>query len=628
VQNGDSMASSKRRKNKKRHARERKRRSSGRERRDGSTGPASPAALPFGTRLRAPPSELDQIKVFIGESELGRPQTTIGDLRDLARELPFEATMLQLARLNLHLASILRDPRRQWALAQAFYEGDDKLLADYARVLASQGDAFVFSPQALALLMRVLIDDAHEEALRDLTDSEQRALQRAVLGAHSALESDLDAMEWPTRDHVLAYELQAATYFHQSPPLEEMARHDQLLRLAADDMRLVGSRTRVPVREWLATYGLSADEQWVLGYGLAAMTSAFADSPKPRALAEHVDDLLVKMRLPDASRDLPVIAGNRGEFQTQFELLEGGDASVAWEVRPFKRWPFLRLGGGDLLLLSRAWLLSWLGEGFHYRAMTHAQQMTPPQTLRYTTYVGEVVERYALDLAEDTFSAPQQVFGEQPYRSRDGDAFTSDVAVSSGEDLVLFEVHARRVAATAAVSGDAVAATTEVSRLLVGKADQLGVCVRALLDERAALPSVDIAAVRRIWPVVVSMGHVMQTTHLWEYIRSAIDPEKVRPLRDARLQPLQILTIENYEKLMGLVCAGNDLVSMLARRSSGPYRERDFAVWLRSDPEAPSGQPRHPDLELRWKRMAESVTAGVDTSLGLRPGDSGASAPP
>lgn len=164
---------------------------------------------------------------------------------------------------------------------------------------------------------------------------------------------------------------------------------------------------------------------------------------------------------------------------------------------------FLRLASGDLLLLGRPWLLSWLGEGFHYRAMTHGQQLKPPQVLKYTTYVGEVVERYALELAEATFAAPVRVFGEQPYRSTDGDAYTSDVAVASGEDLVLFEVHSRRVAATAAVSGDAVGATTEVSRLLVGKAEQLGVCVHALLEGHATLPSVDIAGVRRIWPIVV-----------------------------------------------------------------------------------------------------------------------------
>ena len=616
------MASSKRRKNKKLHARGRKRRTAGRERGGGSGSPPSPpllpARLPSQIRIRRPPSELDQIHVFIAEPELGRPETTLSDLRRLAGDLPFEATMLMLALLNFRVESVLNDPAGHWQLAQQFYEGDDELLQEYARVRAQAPDRFVFSPQAVALLMRVLIDDARDEPLRDLTAAERRTLQRAVLGAHSALESSLDDTPWPERSHALAYELQAATYFHRPSHLEEMARHDELLRLAADDPRLRESRTRVPVRDWLATYGLSADEQWTVGFALTAMTSAFKDPTKPRALAAHVDDVLGKMKLPDASRDLPVISASRSEFQAEFAALGGGDATVAWELRPFKRWPFLRLAGGDLLLLGRPWLLSWLGEGFHYRAMVHAQQRTPPESLKYTTYVGEVVERYALDLAEATFTASERVFGEQPYRTKDGDAYTSDVAVVSGEDLVLFEVHSRRVAATAAVSGDAVAATTEVSKLLVGKAEQLGVCIHALIEGDAVLPSVDIAGVRRIWPIVVSMGHVMQTSNLWDFLRQTVDQDKTRAFQDERVQPLQILTIADYEKLLGLAYTGNDLVPMLSRRSNEAFRELDFAVWLTRDRGAPSDEPRHPVLSARWERMAESVLAATDMTVGLK----------
>jgi hypothetical protein len=465
------VASSKRRKNKKLYARRRKRQTASQTSREKSTPGPDPTPLPPRVRVRRPPSELDQIAVFIAEPELGRRETTLAELRQLAAALPFEAAMLNVALLNGRVEAVLNKAEGHWKLAQEFYGGDNELLRAYADVLARAPDRLVFSPQPLTLLMRVLIDDARDEPMRDLTSTEFATLQRAVLGAHSALESSLDATTWPNRDHVLAYELQAATFFHRPPYLEEMARHDELLRLAADDPRLLGAADRVPVREWLATYGLSANEQWVVGFALSSMTRAFADDTRPNALAAHVDDLLAKMKLPDVPRDLPVLAADRTAFQTAFAELGGGPDTVAWELRPFKRWPFLRMSDGDLLLLGRPWLLSWLGEGFHYRAMTHAQKLTPPQTTKYTAYVGQVVERYASDLAEGTFSEPHHVYGEQPYRSKDGDARTSDVALVIGEDLVLFEVHSRRVAATAAVTGDAVAATTEVSRLLVGKVD-------------------------------------------------------------------------------------------------------------------------------------------------------------
>ena len=142
-----------------------------------------------------------------------------------------------LAVLNFHLESVLTDTARHWQLAQEFYEGDDELLGAYTRVLEQEPDRFVFSPQAIALLMRVLIDDAREEPLRELTADERRTLQRAVLGAHSALESSLDETEWPDRSYALALSCRRRPIFHRPSYLEEMT----------DTMSFSGSRptTRV-----------------------------------------------------------------------------------------------------------------------------------------------------------------------------------------------------------------------------------------------------------------------------------------------------------------------------------------------------------------------------------------------
>jgi hypothetical protein len=121
-----------------------------------------------------------------------------------------------------------------------------------------------------------------------------------------------------------------------------------------------------------------------------------------------------------------------------------------------------------------------------------------------------------------------------------------------------------------------------------------------------------------IWPIVVSMGRVMQTSTLWDFVRREMDPAKSRALKDPRVQPLQVLTIDDYEKVLGLVCAGHDLVSTLSQRSSGPFRERDPAAWLHGDPQAPSDKPRHPTLETRWNRMGDRAVAAVDLTVGLK----------
>jgi hypothetical protein len=595
------MASSRRRKNKKLHQRRRKKRAAtGPRRASGQTQPAVIRQTPL-------PSELDQIGVFIAEPELGLAATTLTQLRKLAESLPFEAAMLEVGILIARVHPVMNKPAGQWQLAQQFYASRPDLLERYREVLHEEPQRLVFSPQPLTLLLRMLIDHAKQDPLRNLDSVEFGILQDAVLGAHSAIETALDQLGLPSRDHLLAYELQAATFFRRPQLLEEMARHQELLRLATADERFKGSHNRVPVEDWLAASGMSAAKQWAVGFGLSAITESFGDTVRPRALAEHVDDLLNRFGLGATSRELPVLAASRSEFQAEFASLGGGEETLAWEVRPFKSRPFLRFADGDLLLLSPSWLLSWLGEGFHYRAMTHAQQVHGSSvSAKYTRFMGEIVERYAVDLAETAVTPLARVVGEQPYGKGDGQR-TSDVVIHVGADLILFEVHARRVAAIAAVTGSVADATLEVSRLLVDKIEQVGLCIAALLAGDATLPKIEIDTIERIWPVVVSVGHVMQTQNLWGYLNEAMDKAKTASLAEPRVQPLQVMDMADYEKLMGLLQAGEDLPALLARKTSGPFRERDLAAWLHGDRAAPSDKPRLSILEERWEAMSDEV---------------------
>ncbi|MGA9876886.1 MAG: hypothetical protein WBQ21_13880 [Solirubrobacteraceae bacterium] len=605
------MASSKRSRNKKLHERARKvKRASASVRAD------SPAVIPSRPPI-SEPRESDYVLLFITESDLDLPESTLRQLRAIARRLPFEAAMLDVALLQARIEPVLDDPLGHWRVAQRFYAGRTGLLDRYGRVLRRRPGMVIFSVQALTVLMRLLIYHAREEPLRSLTSFERKMLQDVVLGAHS-FDTAFVASGAPERDDKLAYELQAETFFQRPQRLEEMARHRELFRLSTSDARLDSSKNRVPVDEWLAASEMTADEQWIAGFGLAAITHAFGDAVAPLGLASHVDDLLIKVGLPEVSRSLPVLSSSRAEFRDAFAALGGGNETLAWELRPFKATPFLRLTSGDLLLLSPPWMLSWLGEGFYYRALTYAQQSEGSSSSgKYTRFAGEVVERYALDLAEAAAPLNVRVIGDQAY-GKGGGRLTSDVAVVSGRDLILVEVHARRVAATAAIVGTTAEATKEVSTLLVDKINQVGGSVHALLTGCATLPLVDMDEIERIWPVVVAVGQVRQSENLWGYLRETIDPDKTASLTADRVQPLQVLDIEGYEKLMGLLEAGESLPEMLRRKTGGQFRDRDFAVWLHQDSAAPSDEVRLSVLEARWEKMSNEVTRAVELADEIR----------
>jgi hypothetical protein len=95
--------------------------------------------------------------------------------------------------------------------------------------------------------------------------------------------------------------------------------------------------------------------------------------------------------------------------------------------------------------------------------------------------------------------------------------------------------------------------------------------------------------VKRIFPVVVAAGRLWQTSNLWDYLDHARDPDKCKSFEDGRVQPLRF-DAGDYEQLLALAHHGSNLPDLLARKTSGPYRHRDLAVWLNQDPQAPGQQ--------------------------------------
>ncbi len=506
----------------------------------------------------------------------------------------------------------LGKPDQQVTLAEEFF-GKSELVDRYRDIAAAQSNAHVFAPQSLYALMRILIEDAYDAPIeQELTPEERLVLIGCIVAANSITERGIDIGVGPLQEDLLAYELQIGNYYRRPNWLEEMARHRELYRLATADESLASSADHEPVADWIERSGLTAEEQWRVGFGLAALTTAWDPMrhphiPKPGATIG---------RLGLAAKEAPAldaISATRRDYQERFAELEGDEGRLIWELRPFNTAPFLRLAGGGLLLLGRPWILSWLGEGFHYRAMRQAQADDSNRqgdrkdhVQRYTAYAGQVFERYCLDLASGAVPASSRVLGEQTYGKGDGKK-TSDVAVIGGEDLILFEANARRVGVQPLVTGDPLAASAELTKLLVKKIDQLGVSTSALLSGEAELPDVDMSQIKRVWPVVVAAGHVWQTGTLWKYLTSQRDPEKCKSFKEPKVMSLQVLDAAEYEQLLAMVNAGGDLPAMLARKVSGPYRQRDLAVWLAEDPEAPPRGVRLPALESIWESMTGEV---------------------
>lgn len=566
--------------------------------------------------MSQPPSELDQISVLIVEEELGLSVTDVAGLRKMTSGLPFEPCMSLVSILTGRVEAALRTGEGQIELAREFF-GDGDLVRAYAKLVDEDGRRRIFGPQSLYTLMRVLIDAAYDAPLgHELTGLERGHLLRAVVASNSVIEREIDMSVGPTTEDLLAYELQAGAYYSRPPWMQEMSRHWDLYKLAAEDPDLANSRDFVPVADWIARSGLTAIEEWQVGWWLSVAANAFDAARHPHVAPDSITDLFSRGGFVGREQEVrALISATRAEFQAAFAELSAENERLAWELRPFKTWPFLRLGDDrGLVLLGRPWIVQWMSDGFYYRPMRVAQvedknaaDGRTDHVQRYTAFAGQVFEAYCLRLAQEWVPKPAVVLGEQRY-GKGGGRRTSDIAIVIGEDLIVFEVNARRVGAEPLVTGDPQDATAELTKLLIKKVNQIGVSIGALLDGDAELPDIDMTKIKRIFPVVVAAGSLWYTSHLWDYIEAARDDDKCVPLGDARVQPLQVANAVEYELLIALARDGHDLGKILEHKTDGPWRHRDWAVWLRDDRRAPAQPELLPSTTSTFDSLTNEAT--------------------
>jgi hypothetical protein len=578
---------------------------------------------PTSDRPRVPvpdqPTELDQVGVLIVEEQLGLETTDMDGLREMARRLPFEPSAWAVASLAGRVEETLDQPLIQFDIA-VHYFGGNALIPRYRELIERDPKAAIFGPQPLQTLMRVLVDEAYDAPLsQGMAPVDGRTLMRAIVASNSVIERTTDRGVGPTPEELLAYMVQIGNLSSRPAWMEELVRARQLYTLATEDVTLLASPDCVPLAEWTGRIGISAEEQWRLGFGLASAMNAWDGTRNPALDTDAVDEVV---RLVDVGEHsevaLRALSSDRAGLKRAFADLGATGGRALWDMRPFNTTPFLRLQNeAGLLLLGRPFALSWLTDGFHYRAMRVAQaedaaaaDSRTDHVQRNTAYLGQVFETYCLNVARDSLGSSATVVGEQRY-GKGGGQKTSDVAVLAGSDLVLFEVSGRRVGAEPLLTGDPRAVATELQKLLVKKIDQLGGTIAALHAGTATLPGADMSTVNRIIPVAVSPARLWQTQQLWAHLDSRRDAKKCASFSDPRVVQPQALDALEYERALALACHGAHLGELLAQKASGQYRHRGFAVRLKETQPVEDYHVRLPSVGPTFESMARKVLPAV-----------------
>jgi hypothetical protein len=361
-----------------------------------------------------------------------------------------------------------------------------------------------------------------------------------------------------------------------------------------------------PIDDWFREdYGLSAAEQHTAGFAASALANAFNDDVEigQRGLTAPPawrGDLEAKRDRIEALLTAP-----REWYVDAFAELGNDLDAIAWERRPFLRRPFIRYASGQWLLIAPRMIASWLGEGMLHRVLEAAERRN--LSLRASRFIGALFERYCNDLTRSVYGGDRPAGGgrvheEQPYGNRRRRQMTSDIAVDLGTDLVLIEVVSARLTAQMQVFGNRELLEQNLERMLFKKMKQLGRVTKDLLSGETTIPDVDVEHVERIWPALVTAGELMHTEMLWDQIDARLPDE----LRAARVQPISVFDIGDFELLLALVSSGHHLPDVLHRKAAGPYRRLEIARFaaeeLRADPAL-----RLPVLEERYQTLWEEM---------------------
>lgn len=575
--------------------------------------------------LTSPPSFFDQVHVYATHQQLYEfmlePElasyleigvTTVEDVIARVREIPFEPGMYLLSSMQKAISFGRVDQDWQRQLMNEVYR-DSPISRAGDAFLRSNERASIFSEQQLFALQRLLVLYASAEETDALTREQDASLRIAlfytpgtVLTLDDRLESD--EPESLADERWVRFFVGNGGFAANGWLKHDMARAHRMYQViaASNHAKKKGYPNYCPLAEWLEDrYKMSFDELQAFGFAVYAGSRTMIQDGAPLAVTpEYFATTIFADRVEDGFR---AFAADRKWFKQEFERSPESPRRAAFEIQPFLRRPGLRLRNGNVAVIAPRAIEAWLSAtGTYYRLFDIARDKGDATRNQFTRFNGTLQEIYVRHLAHVAYPYPERrgslavgkVYGEQSYRKGKQTLLTSDVLIDLGLDLVLLEVTAKRLTEKTLVEADAESVRADLQMMIVKKMQQLGRVISDIFGDPSRLPVVELQWVEHVWPIVVAADGLFHNPTIWAYTEREVG-DALRFSREqvhANVKPVVLLDLEEVEVLFGLVSAGIPLTTLLERKTSDLWRERDFKAMV-------SGEFAH-----RWDGDARFVS--------------------
>jgi hypothetical protein len=575
---------------------------------------------------------LDEIVKYI-DTPFRFTMPTTESVTELVKTLPFEPAMRWVALAQRLLVEGHVESTHQEALAQWVYPG--KIGEFFVRALREwDGHAVAISEPQLFALQRLLVLHARDGGEGDeLTSEEHGTLRAALAGIPGTI---LKAADEDTRiEHRSPADITTEEwlrFFIGSGGLTQHAALDHALARAHRIYHLIANSSAArhherfcAFEEWLQEEydGLGFLDLQAAGLAFLAGSRMFGGSEGPPLLIDrgYLDTTRLGGKIDAIFR---AIAADRPTLKAMFERSPQTARRQAREILPFLRFPALLQTDGRAMVIAPRAIQGWLSPAGTYWRLFHIGESKGQKfKIRFFHFHGFLHERYVLHLAYTAhpgqprrrrLRAAGVVHSETPY-AQAGTSLTSDVIVDNCTDIVLFEATAKRLTIPSTLDAKKKSIEEDLNAMIVEKVEQLGHVMRDIGRGVANLDGVEPRQIRRFWPVLVTPESTLQTPSLWAYIERQCAAgvfELPRPQCAQAVQPLVLLELEEYERLMGLVEEGASLVAILQRKTDRLWRDRDLKAMLNDDiTKFGSGESPFINKELRRSFRAAKRTLEI-----------------
>jgi hypothetical protein len=250
----------------------------------------------------------------------------------------------------------------------------------------------------------------------------------------------------------------------------------------------------------------------------------------------------------------------------------GTPAAAPFDFRPFMDRPLYAVRDDVIVPLHLGYLEARFTNAIYWTISDHLQGEDRRKFRRFFGRVFELYVRRSLQRAiRDEAGLARRVFPEFTYPTRYGERKTSDVVLVYPRTAIFIDATAMRIRFEAtAVSSDVAAFDTDVDRIIVDKARQL---TKRIRDFRAGLYNFGGVVGRdvdSIYPVVVTIQSIPESTVIWGRIRDRLASQGL--LSDRGVEPLQLMDVEELEILETILPQGVSLLDILQARAADTER--------------------------------------------------------